>query len=102
MDDSLLLEGASIRIAKDFDTVLRNYCRVSGALVNGSKSEVFSWNIGQPKLTGITTLLGFKGQAKWDRFKYLVLPIISSVNKRSLWSDIISKIKSKIVAWGGY
>jgi hypothetical protein len=30
-DDSLLLGGASIRIAKAFDTVLRNYCRVSGA-----------------------------------------------------------------------
>jgi hypothetical protein len=101
-DDSLLLGGASIRIAKAFDTVLRNYCRVSRDLVNERKSEVLSWNIGQHELTGITTLLSFKGQAKWDRFKYLDLPIISGVNKTSLWSDIISKIKSKIVAWGGY
>jgi hypothetical protein len=101
-NDSLLLEGASIRIAKSFDTDLRNYCRVSGALVNERKSEVFSWNIGQPELTGITTLLGFKGQTNWDRFKYLGLPIISGINKRSLWSDVISKIKSKISAWGGY
>jgi hypothetical protein len=101
-DDSLLLGGASIRIAKAFDIVLRNYCIVSGALVNERKSEVFSWNIGQHELTGITTLLRFKGQEKWDRFKYLSLPIISGINKRLLWSDIISKIKSKIVAWGGY
>jgi ribonuclease HI/exonuclease III len=101
-DDSLLLGGASIRIAKAFDTVLRNYCKVSGALVNESKSEVFSWNISQHELTGITTLLGFKGHTNWDRFKYLGLPIISGVNKRSLWSDVISKIKSKISAWGGY
>jgi hypothetical protein len=101
-DDSLLLGGASIGIAKAFDTVLRNYCRVSGALVNKRKRKVFSWNISQHELTGITTLLGFKGQTKWDRFKYLSLPIISSVHKRSLWSDVISKIKTKISAWGGY
>ena len=43
-DDSLLLGGASTRIAKAFDTVLKSYCRVSGALVNESKSEVYSWN----------------------------------------------------------
>eukprot|EP00253_Pinus_taeda_P006485 PITA_06485 len=101
-DDSLLLGGASTRIAKAFDTVLRNYCRVSRALVNESKSEVFSWNIDQHELRGITTLLEFKGQAIWDRFKYLGLPIISGVKTRSLWSEIISKIKTKIGAWGGY
>eukprot|EP00253_Pinus_taeda_P024895 PITA_24895 len=41
-DDSLLLGGASTRIARAFDTALRNYCRVSGAAVNDNKSEVFS------------------------------------------------------------
>lgn len=84
IDDSLLLGGASIRIAKAIDTVLRSYCRASGALINESKGEVFSWDIDQRELTGITTLLGFKGQAIWDRFKYLSLPIISGANKRSL------------------
>lgn len=101
-DDSLLLGEASIRIAKAIDTVLRSYCRAFEALINESKSEVFSWNIDQRELSDITTLLGFKGQATWDRFKYLGLPIISGANKRSLWSEIISKIKTKIAVWGGY
>jgi len=101
-NDSLLLGGASIKIARAFGTVLRNHCRLSGALVNERKRGVFSWNIDQHELIGITTLLRFKGQAIWDRFKYLGLPIISGVNKRSLWSEIISKIKTKIAAWGGY
>lgn len=61
-DDSLLLGGASIRIARAFDSVLRKYCRVSGALVNERKSEIYSWNIDQNELTAISALLGFKGQ----------------------------------------
>jgi endonuclease V-like protein UPF0215 family len=101
-DDSLLLGGASNRIAKAIDSVIKSYCRISGALINESKSEVFSWNTDQPELTGITSILGFKGHAIWESFKYLGLPIISGANKRSHWSNIISKIKSKIAAWGGY
>eukprot|EP00253_Pinus_taeda_P019656 PITA_19656 len=101
-DNSLLLSEASTKIAKAIDSVLRSYCKASRELINESKSEVFSWNIDQRELTGITTLLGFKGQATWDKFKYLGLPIISGANKRSLWSEIISKIKTKIATWGGY
>eukprot|EP00253_Pinus_taeda_P006725 PITA_06725 len=101
-DDSLLLGGASTRIARAFDKVLRSYCRVTGAAVNNNKSEVFSWNINQQELAGITSILGFKGNTEWDRFTYLGLPIISGINKRALWSGIISKMKKKIAAWGGH
>eukprot|EP00253_Pinus_taeda_P027254 PITA_27254 len=102
VDDSLLLGGASTRIARAFDKVLRSYCRVTGAAVNNNKSEVYSWNINQQELAGITSILGFKGNTEWDRFTYLGLPIISGINKRALWSGIISKMKKKIAAWGGH
>lgn len=95
-DDSILLGGASSRIAKAFDTVIRNYCKVSGALVNERKSEVYSWNTDQQELNNIANTLGFKGHSHWDRIRYLGLPIISGVNKRSLWSDIICKFKTNI------
>lgn len=101
-DDTLLLGGASIRIARATNAVLNNYCRASGALINKNKTEVYSWNIDQRELSDITSLLGFKGQVNWDIFKYLGLPIISGANRRSLWSEIISKIKAKIAAWGGH
>lgn len=101
-DDSILLGGASIRIAKAFDKVIKNYCKVSGALVNDSKSEVYSWNIDQQALSAIAISLGFKGHSHWEKIKYLGLPIISGVNKRSLWADIISKFKSKISKLGGH
>lgn len=84
VDDSLLLGEASIRIARAINAVLNHYCRASGVLINENKSEVYSWNIDQRELSGITTLLSFKGQASWDGFKYLGLPIISGANKRSL------------------
>jgi len=101
-DGSLLLGGVSIRIAKAFDNVLKSYYRVTNALINESKSKIYSWNTEQQEITNISKILGFKGQAKWDSFRYLGLPISSGVNKRSLWTHIISKIKSKIAAWGGY
>lgn len=101
-DDSLLLRGASSRIAKVFDSILKSYCRVSGAQVNKSKSEIYTWNIDHQELIGISNALGFRGHSRWDRFKYLGLPITNGPNKRSLWSDIICKIKSKIATWGDF
>eukprot|EP00253_Pinus_taeda_P014481 PITA_14481 len=101
-DDSLLLGGASISIAKAFDFVLKCYCRVTRASINKSKSEVYGLNIGQQELTSISNILGFNGHAHWEMIKYLDLPITNGLNKRSLWIEIISKIKSKITAWGGY
>eukprot|EP00253_Pinus_taeda_P009869 PITA_09869 len=101
-DDSLLLGGASVRIAKAFDDVLKCYCRVSGASINKRKSEVYGWNIGQQELTSISKLFGFNSHAHWEKIKYLGLPITNGFNKRSLWSEIINKMKSKITTWGGY
>eukprot|EP00253_Pinus_taeda_P011429 PITA_11429 len=63
-DDTILLGGATTRIAGSINATLNKYCRVSGA--------------------------------------YLGLPITSGTNKRSLWSDLISKIKAKIAVWGGH
>eukprot|EP00253_Pinus_taeda_P012435 PITA_12435 len=101
-DDSLLLGGASPRIAKAFDEVLKCYCRVSGASINERKSVVYGWNIDQQELTSISALLGFNCQAQWETIKHLGLPIINGCNKRALWSEVISKIKTKITSWGGY
>eukprot|EP00253_Pinus_taeda_P023946 PITA_23946 len=101
-DDIILLGGATTRISISINATLNKYCRVSGALINENKTEVYSWNIEQRELSDITTLLGFKGQVNWDNFRYLGLPITSGTNKRSLLSDLISKIKAKIAAWGGH
>jgi len=59
-DDSLLLGGASIRIATSFDKVLKSYCRASGALINDRKSSIYGWNVNQHSLNNIAQILGFE------------------------------------------
>lgn len=83
-DNSLLLGGASPKIAKGFDSVLKRYCRVSGALIKERKSEIYSWSTGQQELINISNVPGFRGHASWDHIKYLDLPITNGVNRRSL------------------
>ena len=46
--------------------------------------------------------MGFPGFEKWDKIKYLGLPLTLGPSPPSLWLDVIGKIKSKLVSWGGY
>jgi len=41
VDDSLLLGGASMKIAKGFKEILQNICSISGALINKRKSAIY-------------------------------------------------------------
>jgi len=78
--------------------VLKSYCRALGALINDRKSSIYGWNVNQHSLKSIAHILGFECFAHWDNIKYLGLPL----NNRTLWHDIINKIKAKIISWGGY
>ena len=40
-DDSLLLGGASLNIARAFNKILQKFCLTSGAMINKSKSVVY-------------------------------------------------------------
>jgi len=44
-DDSLMLGGASIKIAKNFSKILQGFCSISRALINKRKSTVYGWNV---------------------------------------------------------
>lgn len=100
-DDSLLLGGASMRIASSFKTILQKYCSISGALVSERKSAVYGWNTDQQTIERIANELGFKEYATWDKIKYLGLPLTMGSNRNHLWEEVISKFKKKITAWGG-
>ena len=45
VDDSLLLGGASLKIARAFNEILQKFCLISGALINKDKSVVYGWNV---------------------------------------------------------
>ena len=44
-DDSLLLGGASMNIARAFNAILQKLCQISGALINKNKIAVYGWNV---------------------------------------------------------
>lgn len=98
--DSILLGGASTRIAKEFNWTLQSFYTILGALINKRKSAVYSWNTEQQTTLWIARILDFAGYASWDKIQYLGLPLTLGENKASLWNEAIIKIKTKIVAWG--
>eukprot|EP00253_Pinus_taeda_P001798 PITA_01798 len=74
---------------------------IPGALINKRKSVVYGWNVKHPTILQIACILGFPGYDKWEKIKYLGLPLTLGPSPPSLWTEIISKIKEKIAYWGG-
>lgn len=100
-NDSLLLGGASIKIAKAFKEILQHFCLITGALINKRKSVVYGCNADRPTILRIACTLGFLGYDKWEKIKYLGLPLTLGPSPPSLWTEVISKIKAKIAYWRG-
>jgi len=62
---------------------------------------VYGWNVDHPNILRIPCILGFPGYDKWEKIKYLGLPLTLGPSPPSLWTEVISKIKAKIAYWGG-
>ena len=100
-DDSLLLGGASMNIAWAFQETLSKYCQSSSALINEVKSVVYSWNVEPSVILWILGFLGLYGFDKWEKIKYLGLPLTLGSSPPSLWLEVLAKLKAKIAFWGG-
>ena len=100
-EDSLLLGGASMKITWDFNVILQNFCQSSSALINKNKSAVYGWNVEHLALLRIPYFFGFPGFVKWEKIKYLGLPLTLGSSPPSLWLDVLAKLKAKIASWGG-
>ena len=59
VDDSLILRGALLNIARAFNGILHQFCSISGGLINREKSGVFGWNVDPMKMHQISNILGF-------------------------------------------
>ena len=100
-DDSLFLGGASMKIAQAFHVILNKFCQISGALINKTKSAVYGWNVEFSVILQIADFLGFPGFVKWEKIKYLGLPLTLGSSPPSLWIEVFAKSKEKIAFWGG-
>ena len=63
-DDSLLLGGATLTIARAFNEILQKFCLISGALINNNKSIVYGWNVDHSTILCIANSC-FPGFDKW-------------------------------------
>ena len=50
----------------------------------------------------IASSMGFPGYDKWDKIKYLGLPLTLGASPPLLWLEVLSKLKAKIVSLGGH
>ena len=92
-----MLGGASLLIARRFKSELDAYCQASGGKLNLRKSKLYSWNINQREMFGISHILGIEGANIWDSFRYLKVPIF---NNKPKTNPPIEKFKKKIHSWG--
>ena len=46
-DDTLLLGGASLKMARSFSEIMHHFCIISGALINSHESAMYVWNVDQ-------------------------------------------------------
>lgn len=99
-NDSILMGGSSIKIARAFNGVVQSFCRVSGAMVNKRKSAMHGWAVDQQTILRIAQALGFNNYVSSEKFKYLGLPLTLGISKAPHRMEIINKIKAKMTAWG--
>ena len=83
-NDSLLLGGASMKISRDFNEILKKICQILEALINNNKSVVYGLNVDQMSILRIAYFLGFPGFDKWEKIKYLGLPLTIGSSPPSL------------------
>jgi hypothetical protein len=95
-DDTLLIGGASIVIAKRLKNALDNFTQASGALINSAKSNVYTWNIPTRTTHLIENVFRFPLIEKWQTFRYLGIPICLKSLPNTTWNQILDKIKNKL------
>jgi len=99
-DDTLLLGAANLNTARNFKTELDLYRSSSGSEINYHKSKIFGWNCSPLEMLEISRILGMEGNATWDTFNYLGIPIFKATPKVAHWLPLLEKLKNKIHAWG--
>jgi hypothetical protein len=102
VDDTLLIGGASIIMAKRFKTALENFTQASGALINNAKSNVYAWNTPIRTARLIASIFCFPLIEKWQSFRYLGIPICLKSLPNSAWNQILDKLKNKLEHWGAF
>jgi hypothetical protein len=102
VDDTLLIGGASLVMAKRFKYSLDNFTQASGALINNAKSNIYAWNTPLRTAHLIASIFRFPLIEKWQTFRYLGIPICLKSLPNSAWNQVLEKLKNKMDHWGAF
>ncbi|XP_060182050.1 uncharacterized protein LOC132611675 [Lycium barbarum] len=97
-DDTIIFTSAYS--LKCIMNILSKYEQMSGQLINKGKSSFYMYSkIGNELIQEVGDCTGFaKGQFP---FTYLGCPITHTRKKKVFYSDLIKKVKSRLLAWKG-
>lgn len=95
-DDTLLIGGASITIARQFKALLDKYMSYSGGMINHLKSCIYGWHASTQTLHNIANIFGVPCKLNWAHFNYLGMPVSIGPLKAEIWDKIIDKMKRKV------
>eukprot|EP00253_Pinus_taeda_P010445 PITA_10445 len=95
-DDTLLMGGASITIARCFKKILNQFMEYSGGKINQVKSCIYKWNVSNLTIHSIASTLEVSYKLNWSHFTYLGMPVSMGPLKADTWNEILDKIQRKI------
>ncbi|GJT41078.1 reverse transcriptase [Tanacetum coccineum] len=97
-DDSIFFSRATEEESCRLKSILDQYCRASGQVINYEKSEIsFSANVEQHVRSRILESLSVREVAY--QTKYLGLPSIIGRSKKVVFQSILDRIKRKLGGW---
>ncbi|XP_059288169.1 uncharacterized protein LOC132041474 [Lycium ferocissimum] len=99
-DDTVIFASADKVSLEMIMSVLKEYEKVSGQLINREKSSFYMHqNTAASLFQEVENITGFSRGA--FHFKYLRCPIFHSRKKKVYYNDLIKKVKDKLQNWKG-
>eukprot|EP00253_Pinus_taeda_P019391 PITA_19391 len=97
VDDNMIFGHSSVQEARSLNTLLDNFSKASGALINKVKSQIFFFNTHPTTQRAIARILGFSIASLPS--KYLGAPLIASTQKHSSWTSLLERLEAKLFLW---
>ena len=84
----------TVKEATTYKKILDDFVEASGTEINHSKSTTFFFNMHIVVQRNLTNILGF--ERKTLPTKYLGVPLMDKVGKKSTWESVIHKLQDRV------
>jgi hypothetical protein len=97
VDDTLLHGTPTVKEAKDFKRILKDFGEASGVEINHSKSMIYFFNTNPTIQRNLANILGF--ERKTLPTKYLGIPLTDRACTKATWEGVINKLQERVKNW---